>query len=186
MVIHSPIFRFVLALSVSALLGASANASTFNGGTLEFQEYAFGGPLGPPTQFVTPGSVQFSAAFTINASDDQIVYHFLEDGVFTPTVVSYDQDGLLIHNGPLLKSISGIPPFINVTLNSASTITSGFDVTWNANAIAVDFVGLRFHTDDMVVLDVSSTPLPAALPLFATGLGALGLLGWRRMRKQVV
>jgi hypothetical protein len=30
---------------------------------------------------------------------------------------------------------------------------------------------------------VSTTPLPAALPLFATGLGALGLLGWRRKRK---
>ena len=29
----------------------------------------------------------------------------------------------------------------------------------------------------------SATPLPAALPLFATGLGALGLLGWRRKRK---
>jgi hypothetical protein len=27
------------------------------------------------------------------------------------------------------------------------------------------------------------TPLPAALPLFVTGLGALGLLGWRRKRK---
>jgi hypothetical protein len=30
----------------------------------------------------------------------------------------------------------------------------------------------------------SATPLPAALPLFATGLGALGLLGWRRKRKK--
>jgi hypothetical protein len=30
---------------------------------------------------------------------------------------------------------------------------------------------------------VSSTQLPAALPLFATGLGALGLLGWRRQRR---
>jgi hypothetical protein len=27
------------------------------------------------------------------------------------------------------------------------------------------------------------TPLPAALPLFATGLGGLALLGWRRKRK---
>jgi hypothetical protein len=27
------------------------------------------------------------------------------------------------------------------------------------------------------------TPLPAALPLFATGLSALGLIGWRRRRK---
>jgi len=33
------------------------------------------------------------------------------------------------------------------------------------------------------VLIVGTTPLPAALPLFASGLGALGLLGWRRKRR---
>jgi hypothetical protein len=35
-------------------------------------------------------------------------------------------------------------------------------------------------------LDASAsavTPIPAALPLFATGLGVMGLLGWRRKRK---
>ena len=31
--------------------------------------------------------------------------------------------------------------------------------------------------------DVSATPLPAALPLFAGGLGLIGLFGWRRKRK---
>ncbi len=30
----------------------------------------------------------------------------------------------------------------------------------------------------------SETPLPAALPLFASGAGVLGFLGWRRKRKQ--
>jgi hypothetical protein len=30
---------------------------------------------------------------------------------------------------------------------------------------------------------VAAVPLPAALPLFATGLGVMGLLGWRRKRK---
>lgn len=37
-----------------------------------------------------------------------------------------------------------------------------------------------------VVLDtptVGATPLPGALPLFATGLGALGLIGWRKRKK---
>ncbi len=34
-------------------------------------------------------------------------------------------------------------------------------------------------------VSVSPAPIPAALPLFATGLVALGLLGWRRKRKQV-
>jgi len=46
--------------------------------------------------------------------------------------------------------------------------------------------------DDMVIrIDAQfltggsggTTPIPAALPLFATGLGALGLLGWRRKKK---
>jgi hypothetical protein len=31
---------------------------------------------------------------------------------------------------------------------------------------------------------VSQAPLPAALPLFATGLGAIGLLGWWRRKRQ--
>ena len=33
------------------------------------------------------------------------------------------------------------------------------------------------------VVESAATPLPAALPLFAGGLGAMGLLGWRRKRK---
>jgi hypothetical protein len=32
----------------------------------------------------------------------------------------------------------------------------------------------------------SATPLPDALPLFATGLGAMGLFGWRKKRKNAV
>jgi hypothetical protein len=48
------------------------------------------------------------------------------------------------------------------------------------------FNGASFESRDIVsgeIVPVSTTPLPAALPLFATGLGVLGLLGWRRKRK---
>ncbi len=37
--------------------------------------------------------------------------------------------------------------------------------------------------DQSFTLQVGATPLPAALPLFATGLGALGLFGWRKKRR---
>jgi hypothetical protein len=40
-----------------------------------------------------------------------------------------------------------------------------------------------FVTDNVFAPPTSATPLPAALPLFVTGLGALGLLGWRRKKK---
>jgi hypothetical protein len=44
----------------------------------------------------------------------------------------------------------------------------------------VTYGGVSHHVDRFTV---TPTPVPAALPLFATGLGALGLLGWRRKRK---
>jgi hypothetical protein len=46
-----------------------------------------------------------------------------------------------------------------------------------------DDVSFAFATETTTVTPTSATPLPATLPLFATGLGALGLLGWRRKRK---
>ena len=39
------------------------------------------------------------------------------------------------------------------------------------------------NTAEYLAASVSQVPPPAALPLFTTGLGALGLLGWRRKRK---
>jgi hypothetical protein len=44
-----------------------------------------------------------------------------------------------------------------------------------------DGTGFYFNTTSMQA--ANETPLPAALPLFATGLGVMGLLGWRRKRK---
>jgi hypothetical protein len=45
------------------------------------------------------------------------------------------------------------------------------------------FYDVNTRLGEVTLADASATPLPAALPLFASGLGALGLLGWRRKRK---
>ena len=39
------------------------------------------------------------------------------------------------------------------------------------------------NTESPLNVTVGATPLPATLPLFAAGLGGMGLLGWRRKRK---
>lgn len=57
-----------------------------------------------------------------------------------------------------------------MTISQASG--EGFTTLFSAPS-GVDIRGVAF----------APTPLPAALPLFATGIGALGLLGWRRKRK---
>ena len=43
--------------------------------------------------------------------------------------------------------------------------------------------GIDGETHGLFGAITSPVPLPAALPLFAIGLGLMGLLGWRRKRK---
>jgi len=60
----------------------------------------------------------------------------------------------------------------------------GFLVTiaWIA---AISWVPLSTILQMLPLTVAEITHIPAALPLFATGLGALSLLGWRRTRKQI-
>ena len=53
-------------------------------------------------------------------------------------------------------------------------------LSW-ANPLYEDYYLLTVGDEGLA--PVGTTPLPAALPLFASGLGALGLFGWRRKRK---
>jgi hypothetical protein len=46
-------------------------------------------------------------------------------------------------------------------------------------------LGLGLSNQSNSISVETTTPLPAALPLFASGLAGLGLLGWRRKRKAV-
>jgi len=71
-----------------------------------------------------------------------------------------------------------INPFTyTLVLNSAA------QVFYLTNSRGCTAVCVEASTLTITTPSTSATPLPAALPLFATGLGALGLLGWRRKRK---
>ena len=60
-------------------------------------------------------------------------------------------------------------------LNFSDFTSSSFFVFFTNSAGALSIVS-------GTLTDVSAAPLPATLPLFASGLGALGLLGWRRKK----
>lgn len=61
--------------------------------------------------------------------------------------------------------------------NGGGSIVSGYSYLYDAGFP----ISLEAGTGSLVA--PSPTPLPATLPLFAAGLGTLGLLGWLRKRK---
>ena len=103
------------------------------------------------------------------------------DNILSQPSVSIGSNSFTVANGVLTAETfqaqfpiaNSVPQeFFSLLLNSAIP-------QFNAN---------RFGpTTNFLVLSTSATfsqvPLPAALPLFATGLGALGVLSWRRKRK---
>ena len=75
---------------------------------------------------------------------------------------------------------------VNVGNNSYSGTSAELLTTWGASTFGIDGLDSNFAFLDQAVFTPETpvaTPLPTALPLFATGLGGLGLLGWRRKRK---
>jgi len=91
--------------------------------------------------------------------------------------------GIAINQGFEI-AIPGVQPYVNLAIPATldymvdpGTYTINFLGELSSSA-AGSFEGTITAGDPP-----SATPLPAALPLFATGLGALGLLGWRRKRK---
>jgi hypothetical protein len=84
---------------------------------------------------------------------------------------------------------------INLTFITPPDLTGAISLLLNTNFSEVrattfipefDQTSGLFSSASLVVTSPSvvATPVPAALPLFATGLGALGLLGWWRQRKK--
>jgi hypothetical protein len=61
--------------------------------------------------------------------------------------------------------------------DATADISSVTYLTFTSNPFTLQDVNIN-----QVTTESSATPIPAALPLFATGLGAIGLLGWRRRK----
>jgi hypothetical protein len=84
----------------------------------------------------------------------------------------------LVTSDPNLSQYVGL-----LSLTLKYNFSRSFSGNWavvDGNPSGAPLVAITY---DYTAAEISATPLPAALPLFAAGLGVMGLLGWRRKRK---
>jgi hypothetical protein len=168
-------------------LFSQAHAAVYDGGTVTFQYYSYGGTYdstGSPSTFATPGSATFLAYFTVTVSGDQITYDYLNDTTWSSSVTSLNSGGLYVDNGAVIYSGAGVPPITSVRIDPASMLgSSGFsasNVTFNSGAVAVTWMNQTFAAGDTVILDVNSVPEPSSWALMIVGVGAVGAFLRRR------
>jgi hypothetical protein len=143
--------------------GASTTFTNYSDGSLTFSD--------PGTLFdnqTTPVGTSVFESYDVGSNPGLVPLSFLS------TCISASCSNFGINGGP-------IDPHLKIAF-----ATEGIDSLIPANTAYafLDSTGDQGFDDMVVRIDAPndvqfSTPLPATLPLFATGLGALGLLGWR-------
>ena len=144
-----------------------------------------------PTVTVT----SFPITFGLNCTSCSI-FDSIDVTTFNATSLTYDETP---SNGEqasrALTFTTTIPGFFNNfaitndTFNNGgiiATVTQGgmvLQLNWTGGLVTPNQENIFAAT--FTGTTPSQVPLPAALPLFASGLGALGLLSWRRKRKFV-
>lgn len=186
-------------LAALAITFASSGAWS---NSLTFQDVTFS------TTDLGGGELQLTITNALNASGDWTGIKYLESfalgnvGSFTGASLAgfaYDAGGL--SNGSSIGCNGNGAGFACFTAGASplalTTNPMVFDIFFTGGATNFSLPSLKvdFWTDSSqtqstgnllsqsIGAPVSATPLPAAFPLYATGLGALALLRWRRKRK---
>jgi hypothetical protein len=180
-----------LALAVSLTsLGAKAN-------TLTLQNVTFS------TADLGGGQLQLTIDNALNANGNWTGINYLESfalnniGTFATaslTGFNYQSGGLsngsatgCNGNGAGFACFLASPGPLQLSNHMVFDISfSGGTTNFDLPSLKIDFWANSFQTKstgDLLSQSIGQTPLPAALPLFATGLGAMGLFGWWRKRK---
>jgi hypothetical protein len=162
----------VVAVMIATLSLTTAHASTF--------DWSYTGAV---NYLCTPGCVSTTGTDTGSGT-------LTTDGVSLVTGITGTWDSVsivaLLPPGSFFANTDFInplnPPIYFDASGVAMSLSDGVKVIFSQASFET-FQPNSNYTTSTGTFSLTPTPLPAALPLFATGLGALGLLGWRRKRK---
>lgn len=164
---------FPAGLTLGALGGASASANvifTSNGGD---QPY-----------FLLP-FVDSSNSLGQGSPTDQILMIEFQPNALSGNTLAFDPNATLFNlydnnTGLYLQGGQSDTKTLNGWLSTYALLGADqLQGIWIGEGLSGGDTG----ADSLTVNSLTITPIPAALPLFATGLGGLGFLGWRRKKK---
>ena len=193
--------RILIALTISAPIFASAaQASTYVTYSWTTTSEGFGPHVDAPSSAtfqVLLSAVQTGTITAIDITNIQFAYLGLSlnagavassigldnAAYVNPTTGAFifqdNNQGLAVvaYGGALFSDT-----FLSITVDNpvSGSVADQYNALNNGNSYA-GYPTAGYWTASIPT--VSTTPLPAALPLFATGLGGLGFLSWRRRKK---
>ena len=193
-----------LAVATAVIVGATLGLPAANANVI----YNFGGDFGPPAFTATVSlnvvggqALSGTGTITFGANNFDLTLITLTtdggNGNYGGQTGFRDNHGTDIFGGDtaipvdgngLIFAISNTPLWGQDALFAAWNKGDGtlaFLISGTLANVFDVWVKTSVGSGDMALTgsELSQTPLPAALPLFAGGLGALGLLGWRRKKK---
>jgi hypothetical protein len=131
------------------------------------------------------GSWSGSGEFTSSSvSSPYLITGIINGSIFDPfvgsaaTIISIDNSYFGADN--LLSYPT--TPYLDLNGISFDTASLAYNVYY-AGGYGIQRGNIVQAFSTFTITQVATTPLPAALPIFATGLAGLGLFGWRRKRK---
>jgi hypothetical protein len=170
------------AFFVSVFFPRAANATTV---TYDFTltPYCCGG--GPES-----GSGSFTIVLPPDTNSSNSGNLTLANGGLVSMIINIDGQQLTANSSAVIGYNYNVVPNDPASFQINNIGFSGTKGTEDVTSLSltsysfIDTANYMLDTNGSLTYELAPTPLPAALPLFAAGLGALGLFGWRKKRKQ--